>query len=343
MIMQGLVYEGPRTMRLREVPRPDLAEAEVLVRVRATGICGSDLHGYTGKSGRRLPPMIMGHEFAGVIEEARKGSGTFRAGERVVVQPTIFCGECEYCRRGHTNLCERKRLFGVMDVNGSMATFLNVPERLLYRLPDSVGFEHGAMIEPLAVASSAASKVDVEGKDVLIVGAGTIGLLLLQVVALAKPRRCIVVDVNKARLELAGKLGATTCLDSSDGTALASIDRITGGKGVEIAFEAVGISPTVQTALAPLGKEGVCVWIGNSERMVSLNMQDVVTKAQRIVGTYAYTHAEFGKSLDMVAAGRIALDPLISRVVPLAEGPEMFRLQTESPGSLIKVILTDGD
>jgi threonine dehydrogenase-like Zn-dependent dehydrogenase len=229
-----------------------------------------------------------------------------------------------------------------MDVNGSMATFLNVPQRLLYRLPDSVSFEHAAMVEPLAVACSAAAKTEVEGKDVLIVGAGTIGLLLMQVVVLGKPRRCIVVDTNRGRLELAGKLGATHCLDSSEATVLESIGRITDRKGVGVAFEAVGITPTVQIALAPLRKEGVCVWIGNSEPMVSLNMQDVVTRAQRIVGTYAYTHAEFGLALDIVSAGRIALDPLISRIVPLAEGPEMFRLQTESPGSLIKVILTDG-
>jgi 2-desacetyl-2-hydroxyethyl bacteriochlorophyllide A dehydrogenase len=343
MIMQGLVYEGPRMMQLREVPLPDLADGEVLVRVKATGICGSDLHGYTGKSGRRLPPMIMGHEFAGVVEDMKGVSGAWRMGERVVAQPTIFCGACEYCRRGQTNLCEHKKLFGVMNVNGSMATFLNVPEQLLYRLPDTVSFAHGAMIEPLAVASAAAAKVDVEGRDVLIVGAGTIGLLLLQVVVLAKPRRCIVVDVNRARLDLAGKLGATYALDSSDGTVPESIDRITEGKGVGVAFEAVGITPTVQAALAPLCKEGVCVWIGNSERMVTLNMQDVVTKAQRILGTYAYTHEEFGRALGMAAAGRISLDPLISSVVPLAEGPEMFRLQTENPGSLIKVILSDGD
>jgi 2-desacetyl-2-hydroxyethyl bacteriochlorophyllide A dehydrogenase len=341
--MRGLVYEGPRIMNLREVPLPELAEGEVLVRVKATGICGSDLHGYTGKSGRRLPPMIMGHEFAGIIEDGKGVSGSYRTGDRVVVQPTVFCGTCEYCRRGQTNLCEHKKLFGVMNVNGSMATFINVPERLLYRLPDAVSFERGAMIEPLAVASSAASKVDVDGNDVLIVGAGTIGLLLLQAVALRKPRRCIVVDVNKARLELAAKLGATSCLDSSGGTVPASIDRITEGKGVGVAFEVVGITPTVQMALAPLRKEGVCIWIGNSDRVVSLNMQDVVAKAQRIIGTYAYTHAEFGQALDAVAAGRISIDPLISKVVPLAEGPEMFRLQTENPGSLIKVIITDGE
>jgi 2-desacetyl-2-hydroxyethyl bacteriochlorophyllide A dehydrogenase len=340
--MQGLVYQGPQRIDLLDIPEPRLTDGEVLIRVKATGICGSDLHGYLGRTGRRVAPMVMGHEFAGIIEDVGGDTSTFRKDERVVVQPIVFCGDCEYCKGGHTNLCEKKRMFGVMDFNGSMATYLGVPEKLLYRLPAGVGFAQGAMVEPLAVAYSAAAKTTVEGKDVLIVGAGTIGLMLLQVVRLGKPRMCIIIDVNTARLDLATQLGATHVLNSSREDVLERINSLTGGKGVGIAFEAVGITPTVQSALAPLKKRGECVWIGNSEKMITLNMQEVVSKAHRILGTYAYTHEEFGRALDLIASGRMVLDPLISRIVPLAEGPEMFRLQTENPGSLIKIILTDG-
>ncbi|MGA2477501.1 MAG: galactitol-1-phosphate 5-dehydrogenase [Spirochaetia bacterium] len=338
--MKGLVYHGPEQLRLEGIPDPRPADGEVLIRVKATGICGSDLHGYLGRTGRRTPPMVMGHEFAGVIEEAGAGVRSFRAGDRVVVQPLIFCGECEFCRRGLTNLCVRKKMFGVMDLNGSMATFVTAPERLLYRLPQKIDFPSAAMVEPLAVGYGAAAKANVKDRDVLIVGAGTIGLLLLQVVLAYHPRTVVVADVNDFRLGLATSLGATAVVNSTTGDPQEVFDVVTQGRGIELSFEAVGISPTVQQALSPLKNEGTCVWVGNSEKMVTLNMQDVVTRPLKIIGSYCYSHEEFGKTLDMLAAGKINLAPLISKCVPLEQGPEMFRTQTKEPGHLIKIILT---
>ncbi|MGA2546575.1 MAG: galactitol-1-phosphate 5-dehydrogenase [Rectinemataceae bacterium] len=339
--MRGLVYYGPEHLEMAQLPDPEAAEGEVLLKVKATGICGSDLHGYLGKTGRRIAPMVMGHEFAGEVLELGPKVKGFNIGDRVVVQPVIFCGKCEPCKRGATNLCGNKKLFGVMDLNGSMADFISVPQRLLYRLPENIDYLSGAMIEPLAVAYGATRKVDVRGKDVLIVGSGTIGLLLLQIVVASGPHMVAMSDVNDFRLGLAKKLGADHTINPGREDFAKSIGEMTEKKGFDVAFEAVGITPTVQQAMSSLKMEGSCVWVGNSEKDITLNMQEVVTKVLRIFGTYTYTHAEFGEALDMVKRGKVDMAPLISRVAPLEQGPEMFKLQTKTPGSLVKIILTE--
>jgi 2-desacetyl-2-hydroxyethyl bacteriochlorophyllide A dehydrogenase len=337
--MKGLVFYGKENLSLGEIPDVRPAEGEVLLRVRASGICGSDLSAFLGKSDRRIPPMVMGHEFAGVVEELGPGNHRFCIGDRVVVQPIVFCGECEFCSRGLTNFCENKKMFGVMDINGSMATHIAVPESVLYMLPEDVDFANGAMAEPLAVAYSAAANVNLQDRDVLIVGAGTIGLLLLEVVLLQQPHMVIVADLNQTRLNLAVKLGATKVVNAQEQDLLECVFQNTGGKGVDYAFEAVGLSTTVQQALSALRQTGTCIWIGNSEKMISISMQDVVTRALRIKGTYAYSHKEFGQAVNLVSTRQVDLAPVISKKVNLEEGAEMFRRQTRESGDLIKVMI----
>jgi 2-desacetyl-2-hydroxyethyl bacteriochlorophyllide A dehydrogenase len=339
--MRGLVYYGPERLEMAKLPDPKPAAGEALLKVKATGICGSDLHGYLGTTGRRIPPMVMGHEFSGEITELGSEGGGFHVGDRVVVQPVIFCGKCEPCRRGATNQCASRKLFGVMDLNGSMADFISVPQSLLYRLPENIDYLSAAMIEPLAVAYSATKRVDLQGKDVLVVGAGTIGLLILQIVVASGPRMVAVSDVNDFRLGLAKKLGAAHTINPSKDDFAKTIGDLTEKKGFDLAFEAVGITATVRQAMSSLRAEGACVLVGNSEKDISLNMQEVVTKALRILGTYTYTHAEFGEALGLLVRGKVDMVPLISKVAPLEQGPEMFRLQTKEPGSLVKIILTE--
>ena len=338
--MKALMYLGPERLEMARIPDPVAGEGEVLVQVEATGICGSDLHGYLGKTGRRIPPMVMGHEFSGVVAALGPGLSAYRVGDRVVVQPVISCGECEFCKQGLTNLCAAKKLFGVMDVNGSMAEFVAVPEHLLYPLPANVDFLSGALIEPLAVAYSATKKAEVRGKTVLVVGSGTIGLMLLQTILAEGPRAVYVSDVNEFRLGVAKRLGAAGVINPAKGDFAAAVAEATLGRGFDVVFEAVGITPTVQQAMSALRIEGTCVWVGNSEKIISLNMQEVVTKVLRVFGTYTYSHAEFGEALGLVAAGKIDMKPIISRVEPLERGAEMFRIQTKEPGNLIKIILT---
>lgn len=153
--MKGLVYTGPENVVIKQIDDLKVQPGEVLIKVKAAGICGSDVHGYLGTTGRRIAPMIMGHEFAGYVSEIGEDVRSLKKGERVTVQPLIFCGKCNYCMQGLTNLCTSKKTFGVMDLNGSMAKYISVPEYLIYRLQESVSYTHAAIMELLAVAYSA--------------------------------------------------------------------------------------------------------------------------------------------------------------------------------------------
>ena len=337
--MKALVYRGPCDIGIEDRATPQSGPSEVLVKVRASGICGSDLHGYLGKTGRRIPPMVMGHEFAGEVAGAGQDATHFKPGDRVVVQPVIFCGTCEPCSQGLTNFCGQKQLFGVMDLDGSMAEYVAVPERLLYRLPDHVDFVSAALTEPLAVAYSATRKVDVEGRDVLVIGSGTIGLMILQALCAAGARSIYMVDITPSRLDLAMRMGASGTINPAQEDFDARVSAVTGGRGFDVVFEAVGATPTVQQSTAALKIGGTAVWVGNSARMVSVDMQQIVTRALTVIGTYTYTHAEFGEALDLIASGKVALAPLVSRVEPLERGAEMFQLQTSGQADVIKVIL----
>jgi 2-desacetyl-2-hydroxyethyl bacteriochlorophyllide A dehydrogenase len=328
---------------LRDIEIPVPGENEVLLRVLATGICGSDVHGYLGITGRRIPPMIMGHEFCGSIESIGRGVTQYRPGEHVVVQPVIFCGECAFCQQGLTNLCTNKRFLGVLDCNGSMAEYLSVPEKLLYRIPDSLDNTLGAMVEPLAVAYRAVSGVThlIEGGRVVVVGAGTIGLLLLVLAKFYGARSIVVSDVNEARLSLAERLGADLSVNASGSDLAASVREATSGNGADVAFEAVGITATVEQAMSCLRPGGTCVWVGNSQKDVQVNMQASVTRELRVRGSYIYSHDEFGQALKVLLDKRIDVRPIISKIVTLHAAAAMFSTLSEPRTELVKVIISE--
>ncbi|MCL5071332.1 MAG: galactitol-1-phosphate 5-dehydrogenase [Actinobacteria bacterium] len=339
--MKALVYEGPKNIKIKHVKDPVPNKGEVLIKVKATGICGSDVHGYLGITGRRTPPMIMGHEFSGDILEIGQGVTEFNIGDRVTVQPLIFCGVCKYCQQGLTNLCINKKFYGAMDTNGSMAEFISAPQKLIYKLPPSINYLEGAMIEPLAVAYRAVNQVaNTEGENVFIVGAGTIGLLVLQIVKSKSPSKIFISDIDDNCLELAKKMGADFTINPIKDNLIDIINRETKNEGIDTAFEVVGIPATVQQAMSVLKKKGTCVWVGNLEKMINLNMQEIVTKELNIGGTYSYTHIQFGDSIKFLVEKDLDLDSIISKVVPLEEGPAMFEKLAEGKSSLIKVILT---
>ena len=339
--MKALVYRGPRSLAVEEIDRPGFHPDEVLLHVDATGICGSDVHGYLGLTGRRIPPMIMGHEFCGTVAEVGAEVSGFRAGDRAAVVPVLACGSCRFCREGHENLCTDRRLFGVMACNGSMAEYLNVPARLLHRMPGGMRPEIGAMVEPAAVALHAASRAgaQLEGAAVMVVGAGPIGLLLVGMVKQWRPRLVVVSDLSDRRLDLARRMGADATVNPSSQEVGTALSEQTGGEGVDVSFEAVGAAPAVEQALAVLRPRGSCVWVGNSQRVVPVDMQAGVTRELSILGSYVYTPTEFGEALQLLARGALDVRPIISRTVALERGPEMFAALADPSAGLVKVVL----
>jgi len=342
--MKSLLLEEYRKLRIAEIPQPEAGEHEVLVKVAACGICGSDVHGYDGTSGRRIPPLIMGHEAAGVIAAVGRGVTGYRVGDRVTFDSTVYCGQCAYCRRGEVNLCGERQVIGVScgdyRRNGAFAEFIVVPERILYRLPSKLSFPEAAMLEGTSVALHAVKVSGVKkGDTVLVVGAGMIGLLAMQALRAAFVGRVLIADIDETRLTLGELLGADEALRGTGGQIAEAIMQRTGGVGADVVFDAVGRAKTVAESIDSVRKGGTVTLIGNIEPEVTLPLQKVVSREIRLQGTAA-SAGEFPTAIELISNGRIQVRPLISAVAPLEEGPQWFqRLHAQEP-NLMKVVLS---
>ena len=242
--MKALLLSQYKHLEMTDLPVPRAEPDEVLVRVAACGICGSDIHGYDGSSGRRIPPIVMGHEAAGRIAAIGSRVTGFAEGDRVTFDSTIYCGTCGYCRRGEVNLCDNRQVLGVSCADyrraGAFAEFVAVPSRIVYRLPANLSFEEAAMLEAVSVAIHAVSLAQVSADSTaLVVGAGMIGLLIVQVLRAAGCSRILVTDIESSRLKLAQDVGAHATLSATSDVAR-EVGKVTRGAGVDAAIEAVG-------------------------------------------------------------------------------------------------------
>jgi L-iditol 2-dehydrogenase len=333
-------------LEMADVPAPTPGLGEVLVRVAACGICGSDVHGYDGSSGRRIPPIVMGHEAAGTIAALGGDVTNLAKNERVTFDSTISCGACEFCKRGELNLCNHREVIGVSCGDyrraGAFAEYIVVPSRIVYRLPPNISFPEAALLEAVAVAVHAVSLAEsVPKRTALVIGAGTIGLLCLQALRVAGCSRIFVADIDPSRLGLAKELGATTVL-SPELEFAKQVGHLTGGEGVDLVVEAVGRNETVGTAIDAVRKGGTVILVGNIAPEVTLPLQKVVTRQIRLQGSCA-SAGEYPRAIELMASGAINVKPLITAIAALEEGPEWFkRLHAREPG-LTKVVLTPGE
>jgi L-iditol 2-dehydrogenase len=342
--MKALVLQEYNRFEYRDVPDPPIGPEDVLIRVKACGICGSDVHGMDGSTGRRIPPVIMGHEAAGVIAETGANVTDWQKGDRVTFDSTIYCGKCYFCRRGWINLCDNRRVLGVScdeyRQDGAFAEYVVVPQHILYRLPEGLSFERAAMVEALSIALHALSRTPISLNDAaVVVGAGTIGSLIIQALRAAGCGHIIAVDLDQNRLDLACKLGADEALQADSVDVVARVRKRTSNRGADIAFEVVGIPATLSLSIQCLRKGGSLTLIGNLSPTAELLWQSVVVRELTLSGSCA-SCGEYPACLDMIARDRINVDAVISTVAPLAGGAAWFeRLYQGEPG-LMKVILT---
>jgi len=342
--MKALVLTEYNHLAYQDVPEPQTGPGQVLIQVRACGICGSDVHGMDGSTGRRIPPVIMGHEAAGLIADVGAGVTGWKEGDRVTFDSTIYCGSCHFCRRGETNLCDDRRVLGVSceeyREDGAFAEYVAVPERVLYRLPEELSFERAAMAEPLSVACHAVHRTPIHLNDTaLVAGVGVIGLCIVQWLRAAGCGRIIAVDLDEQRLDVARRLGAEGGLRGDSEHVAERVLELTGGRGVDVAFEAVGITATVQLAVQCLRKGGALTLVGNLSPTVEFPLQAVVTRELSVNGS-CISRGEYPACLELLSRGVVEVDPLISAVAPLAEGPSWFQRLREAERGLIKVLLT---
>lgn len=343
--MKALLLTAPSKLEFVDFADPKPADDEVVVRVRACGICGSDIHGWDGSTGRRQTPLIMGHEASGEIVATGPKVSKWKSGDRVTFDSTIYCGKCHFCRDGHVNLCDNRRVVGVSPTeykqHGAFAERLAIPERILYRLPDTLPYDQAAMVEPVSIAVHAIKRTTIApGSTAVVIGSGMIGLLVIQALRWAGAKNVIAVDLADNRLALASQLGATHTINSGKGDVAAEVAKITGGLGADTAFEVVGFTATLNLAIAVLKRGGACVMVGNlSPKTQDFPLQAVVTKELTITGSCA-SAGEYPLCLDLIAQGHINVKPMIEAVVPLQDGAGWFeKLSAKDGGKYMKVIL----
>jgi L-iditol 2-dehydrogenase len=341
--MKALVLEEYGRLEVREVEDPTPGPRDVLVRVRACGICGSDVHGLDGSTGRRLPPIIMGHEASGVVESLGSEVRNLRPGDRVTLDSTLYDPDSYFSKRGLFNLCDERRVLGVScddyRQHGAFAELVAVPAHVAFPMPEGLSFEQGALTEPVSVALHARRLVAIEPGDTAVVfGMGLIGSMILQVLRSEPLERIVAVDVEPERLALALELGASHTFDPTKSDVAAELRELTDGRGADVAFEAVGIEATVRGAILAVRKGGSVSLVGNLAPDVSVPLQAVVTRQLRLQGSCA-SAGEYPDCLELIASGAVNVNRFISATAPLEEGAAWFdRLYRKEPG-LMKVIL----
>jgi L-iditol 2-dehydrogenase len=341
--MKALLLKNYKDLELVEFPTPEVGPDDVLIRVKACGICGSDVHGFDGSTGRRIPPIVMGHEAAGVIHAAGSNVKGYSEGDRVTFDSTISCGRCYFCTRGEINLCDNRQVLGVScgdyRRHGAFAEYVVVPQNILYRLPDSLPFEHAALIEAVSIGVHAVNITPIQlGATAVIVGTGMIGLLMLQAAKLAGCSRIIAVDLDDNKLEVARQLGADVALNPKTVDVPAKVAELTGGHGADVALEAVGATSPIKTAILSVRKGGTVTLVGNITPNIELPLQSVVTRQIRLQGSCA-SSGEYPACIDLLASGSIKVEPIISALAPLEEGAAWFEKLYSHNSNLMKVVL----
>lgn len=341
--MKALVLEEYNKLVYKDFPDPVVADHEVLVKVESVGICGSDVHGMDGSTGRRNPPIVMGHEAAGTITGLGKDVSGWSVGDRVTFDSTIYRLDDWYTRKGLYNLSDNRMVLGVSPDeyrrHGAFAEYVNIPQHILYKIPDNVTFTQASMVEPVAVAAHAVELNPVLWNDTaVVVGSGMIGLFVIQVLRAKGCGTIIAVDLEEERLALAKELGADVVLNPNNDDIPKEVKAITGGRGADMAFEVVGIAATVTTAIQSVRKGGTVTLVGNLAPSVEIPLQAIVTQQLRLQGSCAIC-GEYPAVLDMIARKAINVEAILSAEAPLSEGAEWFqRLYNKEPG-LIKVVL----
>ena len=330
--MKAAVWHHRKDIRVEEFPDPESpSDDQVKLRVKWCGICGTDLEEYlygplfipvdapnpiTG----RIAPMVMGHEFVGEIVEVGPQVHDLHAGDHVAVDTLLHCGECYYCRQHQVSLCEKLAIMG-LSTDGGLAEYINAPRYMLFQYPSAVKDEFAALAEPASVCVRAVSKSRLQdGETVVVVGAGTIGLLTMQVAKAMGAARVIMVEVEKNRRDLAMALGAVAAIDPKDGDPILAIKRLTGGLGADVVLECAGSIPAMSLSPELARKLGRVVFVGLHNEPVPIRLVDVVIGEKELIGSFSHVFDEdFSSAVDLISRGKIIPEPLITARIPLEE------------------------
>ncbi|MYD09868.1 MAG: alcohol dehydrogenase catalytic domain-containing protein [Chloroflexi bacterium] len=336
--MKSLISIGPREVEFGDWREPRIMPGQVLIKVAACGICGTDLHVYKGMPAAWPVPGIRGHEFAGTVLAWADDVKGFQAGDRVVVQPLVYCRQCRYCRSGQTNLCANLYLIGG-ERPGGFAERAVVPASALFKIPASLSLKRAALAETLATTVHAFEQ-NLSGilRSVAILGAGAQGLFAVQLARLAGAKLIAVSETVPHRLAVAKQTGATHTVNAGQEDIVEAVLALTDGEGVDLAIEAAGKAITRQQATQLLRPGGTAIFLALGAEPTPIDFMALVPRELHLRGTQCYTDADFALAIELLASGEIRVDPLIS-AMPLDKGSEAFEMLASNPGDLIKVIL----
>jgi L-iditol 2-dehydrogenase len=341
--MKALVLEEYNKFIYKDVTDPVILDNEVLIRVKACGICGSDVHGMDGSTGRRIPPLIMGHEASGVITETGKDVKNWKKGDRVTFDSTVYRLHDWFTLEGLYNLSDNREVLGVSPGpykrHGAFAEYISIPQHILYKIPDTVTFNQAAMVEAAAVALHAINISGLKTGDTCVVtGSGMIGSFVIKLLKISGASKIIALDINEKSLERAGKAGADFLYNPVDQNIKERILSHTNGRGADISFEVVGKNESVNMAIDLVRKGGKVVLIGNLSPIVDFPLQKVVTGEIKVLGSCAM-RGEYEVILDLLKTGKLTVDDQISVIAPLSEGAFWFNKLYNNEGDPGKIIL----
>ena len=328
--MKALVNysDKPGSVELRDMDKPEPDREQVLIQVGATGVCGSDIHMWHGPvSWKVRRPVVMGHEYAGTIIAIGENVSDWKVGDRVTGETAAeICGRCVYCRTGNYHLCSDRKGFGA-SYHGSMAEYIQVREGILHRVPDGIPFESAALTEPAAVAFQAVfvKSRPIPGDVIAVIGPGTIGLMVMQMVRLASPQAIVMIGLSKdkARLELAKTLGADHIVFSDREDPVQLVQKIGDGRGADLVVDAVGLSATIRQSLELVRPNGQVTKIGWDAKPFAETLDPLVAKAATFQGTFSHTWICWERVLALMAAGRIDTQAMVS-TYPLSDWKHAF-------------------
>ncbi|WP_099355249.1 zinc-dependent alcohol dehydrogenase [Fredinandcohnia onubensis] len=335
--------EGKKTIKIEELKRPHIEDHQVLVNVKAVGICGSDVHGFFDPDHKgRIPGLIMGHEAAGIVEEVGGNVVGLKKGDRVAIDPQKVCGTCYQCKRGWYTVCQNKSIIGSSlrgFLQGAMAEYVAVNASQVFVLPKHVSLEEGAMVEPVSNALHVMNRIKFDlGSTVVVLGAGTLGLCILQAAKLAGAGKVIITDKSEFRLKIAEELGADITINVTDLNPVSEVLDVTGSIGADVVVEAVGIEPTYRQAIEMVKRKGAVMFFGAVQKTVGIDLLPVLHKELQLIGcTGADWEAQ--TAVDLISSGKINVSPIITHKLPLQETRQGFDILTDENQNAVKVMI----
>lgn len=340
--MRALVYSDWGVLKVKEVPTPKIKNNEALVRVEACGICGSELETFKSRSPRRTPPLILGHEFCGIIESVGDRAIGLKPGQKAVINSVISCGKCYPCLRGDTHLCTSRQVFG-MHRPGAIAEYVAAPADHIYSRPETLPPVLGALAEPLANGVHVMNILPkIDNPSIAVIGAGAIGLMALQAALALRKARILVADINDERLLEAKKLGAETTINPKSANLIKACIEFSAADGLDICIDAVGASETKRQSLAAVRPGGVCVWIGLYNNEMKLTTYDVTLPEKKIFGTYSGTREDFECAIRLLSNGDAKGGDWV-KVFSMKEAVGAFERMLTPNGNDIKAVILPGE